>query len=501
MGGQKETQSLSSQFEISTFPQSTNSNNSINSHQSAPSHEKNSLINFANVVTCHSHRNVKPAHQMLMAESLFEETVTTRWTSRLAKSLPELLADSFQLPYFIQFMETQGPVAKNLIRFCIQNECFCSSLSGANCDTNPVMTEILMQNDVDQYFNDAKGIFEKYISTSAPHHLEVSDAVRNEVLSKIENRQIHPDLFSKCREMAMNKIESDFYQMFQRSCYYCKYQVDILTSGNVYLADILFCNSALLSYFVEFLEQEGMRHYIDFLLTVSNSMQNTTEDSSVDAKIIYKKFIEPNSPSYLGFSDSLRCQISDKMKTDPATCFNKAAAILMQYFEKTYLRQFLESQTYLNYLSESISSIQLDFQLRRKKSHHKRAGSDSSESSFCSGRDVSFSSPHKDKAARKDKQSKLTDQNPDSLWKRDLAGKLQITYVDKYGKIFSELEAEPDKSDSTLVTKAMKRLTNNTFNEKQKEEMAWQVAEMIVNDVCKVTQQDEEMSNHEFYVP
>lgn len=40
------------------------------------------------------------------------------------------------------------------------------------------------------------------------------------------------------------------FSEFLRSHHYCKYQIEVLTSGSVFLADILFCESALF-YFSE----------------------------------------------------------------------------------------------------------------------------------------------------------------------------------------------------------------------------------------------------------
>lgn len=51
---------------------------------------------------------------------------------------------------------------------------------------------------------------------------------------------------SKCPFLSMCRHFSEFL----RSHHFCKYQIEVLTSGTVYLADILFCESALF-YFSE----------------------------------------------------------------------------------------------------------------------------------------------------------------------------------------------------------------------------------------------------------
>ena len=87
-----------------------------------------------------------------------------------------------------------------------------------------------------------------------------------------------------------------------------------------------------------------------------------------------------------------------------------------------------------------------------------------------------------------DDVSTISSSSTRELWRRELAGRLQITHVDRYGKLHSELEPEPDKSSSSGISQAVKKfMSKSAEEEKIEEEMAWQVAESIVNDVTRIT--------------
>lgn len=57
------------------------------------------------------------------------------------------------------------------------------------------------------------------------------------------------------------------FSEFLRSHHYCKYQIEVLTSGSVFLADILFCESALF-YFSEVSGPTGgLKHQVTCVLS------------------------------------------------------------------------------------------------------------------------------------------------------------------------------------------------------------------------------------------
>jgi hypothetical protein len=166
-------------------------------------------------------------------------------------------------------------------------------------------------------------------------------------------------------------------------------------------------------------------------------------------------------------------------------CLDSSAAILIQYFEKTYLKQFIESQFFIDYLNHCFQSIQTEAHNHKT---HKRTNSDSSYNSDCSfvsslsTKDTEGSATASSPSPAAASKHRHDDHRYDSLWKRDLSGKLQFTHVDKYGRIWSALEPEPQREAGPLV-KVMKRFALHSSPDKDKEEIAWKIATMIINDV------------------
>ncbi|XP_026546724.1 A-kinase anchor protein 10, mitochondrial, partial [Notechis scutatus] len=99
---------------------------------------------------------------------------------------------------------------------------------------------------------DAVTIFTKYISPDAAKPIPVTELMRNDIVAKIcgEDGQVDPNCFVMAQSVVFNAMEQEHFSEFLRSHHFCKYQIEVLTSGTVYLADILFCESALF-YFSE----------------------------------------------------------------------------------------------------------------------------------------------------------------------------------------------------------------------------------------------------------
>lgn len=95
----------------------------------------------------------------------------------------------------------------------------------------------------------------------------------------------------------LNAILSRHINDFLRSEFHCKHQIDVLTSGNVQLADILY-NETAFFYFMEFMELENKRELLDFWMSVMSYKQNLLEkkdaadpeEAQTDALIIYDKY-------------------------------------------------------------------------------------------------------------------------------------------------------------------------------------------------------------------
>ncbi|RWS01217.1 A-kinase anchor protein 10-like protein [Dinothrombium tinctorium] len=418
---------------------------------------------------------------MLIAESMFDPCLPLKTESKLCPKIVQIMNDSNRLSYFVQFMENEGLLSKNMIKFWIQVECFKNSLK--NCEDFEKNRLIFIE--------DAVRIFKKYLDSKSNSRLHLnfdeSEILFLETRLSQQNN-VTSDIFDKYQNLVLSHIESEYYNKFLRSSYFCKYQVDMLTDGSISLVDILY-NDSTLFYFMEFMEQEGMKHYVDFLLMAENYRNFGTSN---DAIVLFNRFFSSESSSFLEMSDKIKCQIERELQRVSNSCFDIPMSILIQYFDKTYFKQFLQSQTYINFLTECINSIQSSTMASKSIKCHKRQSSDSSSSvmSDCCVAGNSSSS--------KEKKATLSSTKPDQLWQRDLAGKLQIARVNQYGKLLSDFEPEPDKSNSLgaiSLSKAVKRLTLSASDEKEKEDMAWQVAEMIINDIRHVTDRQRLLEN------
>lgn len=361
----------------------------------------------------------------------------------------------------------------------------------------------------DSLCQDASHIFAKYIANNAPLPIGVTDELRNHISEAISHDHIDPDCFLSAQQFVLRRMEKEVFPTFLRSPYNCKHQVDVLTSGNVCLADILYNDSALF-YFMEYMEQEQSRHLVDFLLMADNFQKDLLAQGHYDglraqddAMVMYDKYFSLQATSPLGFSDTVRLEVEQNICREEGplpNCFEKPVMILMQHMEKNHLKQFLTSQLYVKYISECIATIQTaqcdNDSLRWKK----RSGSDSSSSDMSVASqtiNALLAADGKQQGAvgskrilknigRNDMKIDTGRFDPDSLWKRSLAGKLQMAYVDHLGKVTTEFEPEPDKKTGSNLTRAFKKLVNWDVD-KAEEDLAWQVAEMIVKDVCTVT--------------
>ncbi|XP_067137496.1 A-kinase anchor protein 10, mitochondrial [Centruroides vittatus] len=356
---------------------------------------------------------------------------------------------------------------------------------------------------------DAIHIYSKYIAQDAPHLIDISVNLRNEIIANIckENGEVDPESFVPAQKFVVEKMDKEYFPAFLRSTFHCNHQIDVITSGSVYLADVLYNDSALF-YFMEYMEQEGVRHLVDFLLIADNFRNQYLAkegqfdglQAQDDAMVLYDKYFSLQATSSLGFSDQIRCEIEQNIcqaEGPSPDCFLKPVTILMQHLEKIYLPQFLTSQLCFNYLSECMNTIQNGGDL---VSQRKRSGSESSSEHSIPIQTQTINTllvmDSKQPGVIVQKFWKnIEDQDmridtgqfhPDALWKRQLAGKLQMAHIDEYGKLTTEFQPEPDRKTGSRISKAVKRLVN-WEEDKSQEDMAWQIAVMIVKDICDIT--------------
>lgn len=395
-----------------------------------------------------------------------------------------------------------------------------SNEAESNCDETPKTSQTVNRAEKSNFEfkskrheaaatkQDALRIYKRYIVKGALGTARVPEDLLGDMEAAIISQDVGPLL--KClydvQQIIYKVLEDEHIDDFLRSDFHCKHQIDVLTSGNVQLADILH-NETAFFHFIEFMEIEGKRELLDFWMSAVNYKQNLLRkgdstnpmEAQTDALILYDKYFSLQATMPLGFSDKIRFQVEQNICREDGEgprpdCFDRPCQIVYRFLNKYYLAAFLSSQLYYKYLSELISTIQsspcpaLHPKLRR-------TGSDcSSEISTASVSTQNTASAGGDESNRR--QGKLNSDgsmsidtrqlyDPDSLWKRQKYN-LSVGYVNDMGRFVTEIDPDPHRKYESRLSRAMKRLVNME-NDKAKEEMAWKIAEMIVREITSLT--------------
>ncbi|XP_022918327.1 A-kinase anchor protein 10, mitochondrial [Onthophagus taurus] len=402
------------------------------------------------------------------------------------------------------------------------NDC-CDQGEKINCDNrNVVVSDIKcnnQQNELDgtveeEFTEDALTIFKKYVALEATDSVNCPESIRKEIIENICNiNRVNSKIFDNVQKFVYDIMNAEYFDGFLGSDYFCKYQIDVLTSGNIVLEDILY-NETALFYFMEFLEQENHRNLLEFWLAASNFQQqlNVQKDffdpieAQTDAVVLYDKYFSLQAHSPLGFGDKIRFAVEQSICGENGltlNCFDLPLKIVEQVLEKNHFKSFLTSQLFYKYLSELINTVQSNgystMLYEQRRQHSSDCGSErsfSTNSTF-----LAMENPynrHRVKIKNTNK-TKTTDMNidtrqlydPDSLWKRKrYRNRLSFGRVTELGRFETDFEPEPDKNQGSKLRDVVKKFVN-LDEDKKKEEMAWQVAEMIVKDITNVTLSDQ----------
>ncbi|XP_054899281.1 A-kinase anchor protein 10, mitochondrial isoform X1 [Poeciliopsis prolifica] len=359
---------------------------------------------------------------------------------------------------------------------------------------------------------DAVTIFTKYISPDAARPIPITEQIRNDIVAKIcgEDGMVDPNCFVIAQSVVFSILEQQHFTEFLRSHHFCKYQIEVLTSGSVFLADILFCESALF-YFSEYMEKEEAMNILQFWLAADNFQnqlaakkgQYDGQEAQNDAMILYDKYFSLQATNPLGFGDSVRMEIESNICREGGPlpdCFTTPLRQAWTTMEKVYLPGFLSSNIYYKYLSDLINSVRGDEfvnmsgqgqgQGQGMPADGDRSGSNAGESSQVQqGAKKAAIKILKnfDEAITVD----VASLDPEMLYQRPYAGKMTFGKVNELGQFIREAEPEPDvkKSKGSMFSQAMKKWVQGNSDEAQ-EEMAWKIAKMIVNDVVHQSNHD-----------
>ncbi|XP_058059222.1 A-kinase anchor protein 10, mitochondrial [Anopheles bellator] len=408
--------------------------------------------------------------------------------------------------------------------------------------------------------SDAVRIYRKYLTTNSPHHIDMPATVLSNIsLALCANSGVcNEQLFNEAQQHLLDLFESNYLNQYLESSFYCKYTLEVLTSENLTLRDVLGSEMALF-YFMEHLEQQNKRHYLEFYVAAVN-FKRTCENpvqAQKDAVVLYEKYFSLQAMCSLLVSDKIRFLLEEHIcsldNADIAECFELPARIIEEFLEHRYFAGFLKSPLYCRFISELLGKVKSNTMnnatssssgvgkfpdrrnsaatiVGRRGGHRKTLSDVTSDSSANSGgnsaiigrrpNSVTFISSQNTLLAMPDtsfqrnrKQHTMGHNaasppagtggdmqidsrhlyNPDLLWRRNSAGSGGLTFgrVDALGRYerdfdITEPPAGEDRWNRNRIKKAVRKLVNLP-EDKAQEELAWQVAEMIVKDITNVT--------------
>ncbi|XP_035776927.1 A-kinase anchor protein 10, mitochondrial-like [Anopheles albimanus] len=433
----------------------------------------------------------------------------------------------------------------------------CEAGKAGDEPTTPATT-VAASNSNNRCFNslinsDAVRIYRKYLTTNSPHHIDIPATVLSSIsLALCSNSGIcNEQLFSEAQHYLLDLFERSYLNPYLESSYYCKYTLEVLTDEHLKLRDILGSEMALF-YFMEHLEQQGKRHYLEFYVAAVNfrrSFESSTQ-AQKDAVVLYDKYFSLQATCSLLLSDQIRFQIEEHIcsadAANVAECFELPGRIIELFLEQRYFAGFLKSPLYCRFISELLGKVKTNtcnstigvlpgakrntmVTGRGGRGHRKTLSDVTSDSSgtcnngtaagrrsnavpFISSQNTLLAMPdasfHRNRKHMSASHSSgavagspgSTDMqidsrqlyNPDLLWRRNSTGSgLTFGRVDALGRYERDFDiAEPpvgdDRWNRSRLKKAVRKLVNLP-EDKAQEELAWQVAEMIVKDITNVT--------------
>ena len=446
----------------------------------------------------------------------------------LVTCIEDILEKNVALGYFIQYLNASKNTS--LIKFWLDITSFKAASSNSQ-ESEKVLSP--GTDSLDSGFTekssplteDAVQIYQRYVAPDCPYPINLTIDLKQDIVHGIcaEDGQVDFSCFDLAKVHVFQTFEL-IYPDFIRSAFYAKHQLEVFAEGSGVTIQGLLHNDLLLFYFMEFMETEGKseRSLLEFWMTANNYAKNQDIQQS-DAMLIYEKFISLQASNPLGFSNALRSTIEESIcSPNGATnqCFDQALLAVEKVLEKNFMSKFLNSSLFSKYLNELSSTIETSGIRQRSVSGSSLNTTCSSEtissmtatpSQGISSRNTLLASTSTRKSSRNrspDFLDKTTES--DFLWRRKQTLLTNIGQVDHFGRYTSCLDLPPDVQQKkevlgtmepnmkAKITKAVRKIMTNDDMEKLKEEMAWQMAELIVTDVInrpKYPPNDEEILN------
>ncbi|CAB1352509.1 unnamed protein product, partial [Coregonus sp. 'balchen'] len=292
---------------------------------------------------------------------------------------------------------------------------------------------------------DAVNIFTKYISPDATRPVPITEQLRNDIVAKIcgEDGMVDPNCFVIAQSVVFSIMEQQHFSEFLRSHHFCKYQIEVLTSGSVFLADILFCESALF-YFSEYMEKEDAVNVLQFWLAADNFQDQLAAKAG--------QYFSLQATNPLGFDDSVRMEIESNICREGGPlpyCFTTPLRQAWTTMEKVYMPGFLSSNLYYKYLSDLINSVRAD-EFVLASASGQGVASDGDRSTNATEGSQAQQGAKKEAAIKilKNFDEAITvdiaSLDPESLYQRPYAGRMTFGKVNELGQFIREAEPEPD---------------------------------------------------------
>lgn len=337
---------------------------------------------------------------------------------------------------------------------------------------------------------DALGIYTTYIALNAVTPVGIPDNIRQQVEVDIcpDDGVVNKSCFDQAQKFVFDIMENKYYNpQFQHSSFLCKYQLEYISTGRLQLFDFLLGNNVLLSYFMEFMEQENTSNLLHFWLLAENFCsqmnsphhQRNIEADMADAMTIYDRYFSLLATEPLKMGDVVRADVENKIcdqQGPQADSFTLPQQIAYDKMDESYFPNFLQSSNYLQFLDKLLHMIHDSPQLQLMAPPTLEAESSP---------ELTFLAPTYDL------------DNPDSLWKQPGRFPFRLGYVDECGFYISLMEPPPTKTGK-LKDQSRKKAKWSIWKDKQvEEELAKKIARNFVTEVLRLAQHRQQFAAQE----
>lgn len=379
--------------------------------------------------------------------------------------------------------------------------------------------------------------------------------------SQLEEKSV-VTVFDEAQTFILDYLDQMYTGEFLESPFYYRFCIEN-TGTNLKVTDILY-NELALFYFMEFLEVETRRQYLDFWLAAMNFKRqldtsipgddeykeslgddinsiecSTIEQNRNDALILYGKFFSLQATCPLHLSDRVCLHVEKRIcsidNIDAIVhCFDLPLAIIERFLSERYLKPFERSSLFYKYLTELTQKMEAmstkstpnpTFTTNDSNDAHNKkpqpaqkhyAQAISAKNTLLAMESVKKRSHPKIKSSDMCIDSRQL-HDPDLLWRRNSTNGLKFGHVTELGRYERDYDMTPCDKTNSIVSGASgnidaNQIIQNTGNkikravrklvhlpeECMQEELAWQMAEMIVKDVTSVTLQTNQVPKETF---